>query len=126
MEKAYQYIRNEFIAGINFWSVLSFGTCSVIFLPIFLTFYNFNAASENWSHIKEHLLFSYFSSTLYLVIGVGIVSTIIGVGCAWFVSAYNFTGRKYVEVILILPLTNHFQLLILLVLKFHFLNGRFH
>ena len=39
------------------------------------------------------------------MIGVGIVSTIIGVGCAWFVSAYNFTGRKYVEVILILPLT---------------------
>ena len=105
MEKAYQYIRNEFIAGINVWSVLSFGTCSLIFLPIFLTFYNFNAESENWSHIKQHLLFSYFSSTLYLVIGVGIVSTIIGVGCAWFVSAYNFTGRKYVEVILILPLT---------------------
>ena len=33
------------------------------------------------------------------------MSTIIGVGCAWFVSAYNFTGRKYIELILILPLT---------------------
>ena len=33
------------------------------------------------------------------------MSTIIGVGCAWFVTAYNFTGRKYIELILILPLT---------------------
>ncbi len=105
MEKAYQYIRNEFVAGINAWNILSIGACLIFFLPIFLTFSNFNAISENWSHIREHLLFSYFFSTLYLVLGVGIISTVIGVGCAWFVSAYNFTGRKYIEWILILPMT---------------------
>ena len=37
--------------------------------------------------------------------GVCIVSSTIGVGCAWFVTCYDFYGKKYVEWLLILPLT---------------------
>ena len=64
-----------------------------------------NIESENWNHIKENLVFRYVSSTLYLVVGVGFLSTLIGVGCAWFVTCHSFYGRKFMEWILILPLT---------------------
>ena len=47
----------------------------------------------------------YIYSTLCLVFGVGILSTIIGVGSAWFVTCHEFYGRKYLEWILILPMT---------------------
>ena len=77
----------------------------LIFLPIYLIIINFNIQSENWMHIKENLLHRYVRSTLYLVVGVGAVSTIIGVGCAWFVTCYDFHGRKVIEWILILPMT---------------------
>ena len=90
---------------MNSWNFISIVTSLLIFLPIFLILTNFNIQSENWLHIKEHLLYRYVSSTLYLVIGVGIISTIIGVGCAWFATCYDFRGRKYIEWILILPMT---------------------
>ncbi len=105
MNKIYKYLKNELFFGINTWNFLSILAFLFIFLPIFLIIYNFNIESENWSHIKENLLFGYVSSTLYLVIGVGLMSTAIGVGCAWFVTCYDFYGRKYIEWILILPMT---------------------
>ena len=89
----------------NSWNFFSIIASLIIFIPIIIIITNFNAEAENWSHIKENLLFSYISSTLLLVIGVGLTSTIIGVGCAWYVSCYEFYGRKFIEWILILPMT---------------------
>jgi len=101
----YNYFKNQFLFRFNSWDFLSIVTSLIIFIPIFIIITNFNAESENWSHIKENLLFDYISSTLFLVLGVGLTSTIIGVGCAWFVSCYEFYGRKFIEWILILPMT---------------------
>lgn len=105
MRSIYKYLKNELILHINIWSFLSILVSLFIFIPILLIITNFNIESENWTHIKENLLTSYICSTLYLILGVGIISTIIGVGCAWFVTCYNFYGRKYIEWILILPMT---------------------
>ena len=90
---------------MNSWNFLSLFISLLIFLPIFLIIYNFNIESENWLHIRQNLLMKYIYSTLYLVFGVGILSTIIGVGSAWFVTCHEFYGRKYLEWILILPMT---------------------
>ena len=105
MNPFYNYFKNQFLFRFNSWDFLSIVTSLIIFIPIFIIITNFNAESENWSHIKENLLFDYISSTLFLVVGVGLTSTIIGVGCAWFVSCYEFYGRKFIEWILILPMT---------------------
>ena len=90
---------------MNSWTFLSLFISLLIFLPIFLIIYNFNIESNNWLHIRQNLLMKYIYSTLYLVFGVGILSTIIGVGSAWFVTCHEFYGRKYLEWILILPMT---------------------
>ena len=98
-------MKKELLSDNNVWNTLSVIVSLIIFLPILLIIFNVTAESDNWLHIKENLLSNYVFSTLYLVIGVGIISTVIGVGCAWFVTCYNFVGRKYIEWLLILPMT---------------------
>ena len=105
LKSVYNYLKKEYLSGVNAWNTLSILVCLLVFLPIFLIILNVTSESENWLHINENLLFNYIFSTLYLVIGVGIISTVIGVGCAWFVTYYNFSGRKYIEWLLILPMT---------------------
>ena len=105
MKNIYKYLKSEILFSINIWNFLSILVSLLIFLPIFLIITNFNIESENWLHIKENLLINYVFSTLYLVIGVGITSTIIGVGSAWFVTCYDFYGRKYIEWLLVFPMT---------------------
>ena len=105
MNTFYNYFKNQFLFRFNSWNFFSIIASLIIFIPIIIIITNFNAEAENWSHIKENLLFSYIGSTLLLVIGVGLTSTIIGVGCAWYVSCYEFYGRKFIEWILILPMT---------------------
>lgn len=46
----------------------------------------------------------YIWNTLGLMIGVGLLATFIGVSCAWFISAYDFPGRKILSWALILPI----------------------
>ena len=46
----------------------------------------------------------YIWNTLGLMIGVGLLATLIGVSCAWFISAYDFPGRKILSWALILPI----------------------
>lgn len=64
----------------------------------------FDKPGEHWGHIVTTLLPSYFSNSLILLLGVGIVTFAIGVSMAWLVSVYEFPGRKYFEWLLILPL----------------------
>lgn len=64
----------------------------------------FDNPGEHWGHIVTNLLPSYFSNSLILLLGVGIGTFILGVSMAWFVSVYEFPGRKYFEWLLILPL----------------------
>ena len=90
---------------MNSWNFLSILIALMIFLPIFLIIYNFNIESDNWVHIRENLLGKYIFSTLCIVLGVSVLSTIIGVGSAWYVTCHNFRGRKTLEWILILPMT---------------------
>ena len=90
---------------MNSWNFLSILIALMIFLPIFLIIYNFNIDSENWVHIRENLLGKYIFSTLCIVLGVSVLSTIIGVGSAWYVTCHDFRGRKTLEWILILPMT---------------------
>ena len=42
--------------------------------------------------------------TVILLLGVGIVVTVIGVGTAWLIASYRFPGRRFLEWALLLPL----------------------
>ena len=79
--------------------------CILIFTPIALVALQFNNNTENWDHIQQTVLTTYIFSTLILVLSTAILSTLIGVTCAWLVACCEFPGRKFFEWTLILPLT---------------------
>jgi iron(III) transport system permease protein len=59
--------------------------------------------SENWEHLKETLLFEYVFNSLYIMVGVAILTSIIGFTTAYLTSLYIFTFSKFFHYALILP-----------------------
>ena len=57
-----------------------------------------------WKHLIETVLFRYTYTTIFLMIGVGIGTLLIGVSSAWLVTCCEFTGRKIYEWSLLLPM----------------------
>ena len=46
----------------------------------------------------------YVINTALLMAAVGLISALIGVSCAWLISAYDFPGRKWLSWALVLPI----------------------
>lgn len=61
-------------------------------------------SGDVWNHLVTTVLPGYASNTLQLMIGVGVVTFLIGTGCAWLVTMYAFPGRRVVDWLLMLPL----------------------
>jgi iron(III) transport system permease protein len=59
---------------------------------------------ESWEHLISTQLAAYWSNTSLLLLGVGLLCSLIGIGTAWLVSAYDFPVRRQFEWLLILPL----------------------
>jgi iron(III) transport system permease protein len=57
-----------------------------------------------WAHLLSTTLPVAFRDTLILLVGVGIVTALIGTTTAWLVTAYDFPGRRTLEWALLLPL----------------------
>lgn len=60
--------------------------------------------ADSWSHVLETLMGSYILQTLFLCAGVAAVCGFFGVSAAWMVSHFSFSGRRWLEWCLILPL----------------------
>ncbi|WP_415774797.1 ABC transporter permease [Sneathiella sp. P13V-1] len=64
----------------------------------------FIPATEIWSHLIDTVLWRYFSNTAFMMVAVSFLVLSIGVGAAWFVTMYEFPGRKIFTWALFLPL----------------------
>ncbi len=64
----------------------------------------FAPVSEAWQHIRQHLLLSYVGNTLLLLGGTLLTTVIVGSALAWFVTAYDFPGKNWLVVGLVLPI----------------------
>lgn len=58
-----------------------------------------------WHHLAATVLPAYVTNSLLLVLGVGLLSGVIGSGCAWLVAMYRFPGRELSAWALFLPLS---------------------
>jgi len=77
----------------------------VVALPIIAIFYLAITPEKNiWPHLISTVLPGYIMTTLGLLIGVGLISFIIGVGTAWIVTIYEFPFRNKLEWFLLIPL----------------------
>jgi len=59
---------------------------------------------SHWAHLAKYVLPNALTNTSILLLGVAILVSVIGAGCAWLVTAYDFPGRKIVSWALFLPL----------------------
>ena len=76
----------------------------IIIAPVFAIFYSaFLGDTSLWPHLFSTVLPRYISNTIILMIGVGLLSTLLGVSTAWVVTRYNFFGKYFFQWALLLP-----------------------
>ena len=89
----------------NPWVIFPFLIFLVFLSPLLVVLASlFGNYSDNWNHLLTYVLSSYVFNSLFLIFGVSIIASILGVGSAWIVSNYNFLGKSFFEWALILPL----------------------
>ncbi|MDB0067002.1 iron ABC transporter permease [Candidatus Pelagibacter sp.] len=88
---------------INIWYVSSLLISLVVAAPILTVFSSFFETTGDYSLIlKNTFLYDYIYNSLILLMGVLFLTFIIGVGCAYLVSFYNFPGVNFFKWSLIL------------------------
>ena len=88
---------------INIWYVSSFIISFIVVIPIITVFSSFFVDTSNYFAIlKETFLAEYIINSFILLIGVLFLTFVIGTGCAYLVSFYNFPGANFFKWALIL------------------------
>ncbi len=89
----------------NGWTAFTFLIAALIALPILVVLaYVFVPSHGIWQHLASTVLPGYITTSLWLMVGVGIGASVIGVGTAWLVTLTEFPGRRFFEWALLLPL----------------------
>ena len=88
---------------INIWYLSSFLISIFVAIPIITVFSSFFQTTGDYvSVLKNTFLLDYIYNSLILLIGVLTLTFIIGVGCAYLVSFYKFSGVNFFKWALIL------------------------
>ena len=61
-------------------------------------------SDDTWRHLAATVLPTYVSNTVWLMLGVGLGTIVIGASTAWLVTMYRFPGRGVLSWALLLPL----------------------
>ncbi len=92
-----------YLKKINIWYLSSFLISLIVAIPILTVFSSFFDSTGNYSIIlKNTFLYEYIFNSLVLLLGVLILTFLIGVTCAYLVSFYNFPGVSFFKWALIL------------------------
>ncbi len=92
-------------AWFNVWTIGTVVMAIGVMAPILAVIYiGLTPGDDIWTHLASTVLPVYISTTLRLMLGVGIGTLVIGVGAAWLVSTCRFPGRRIFEWALLLPL----------------------
>jgi len=87
------------------WYAIPLITAIIVGLPLVAIFSYWLVPDQGaWDHLAEHVLGSYIANSFWLMIGVGLLSGIIGVTTAWLIAAYSFPIQRQLEWALLLPL----------------------
>lgn len=89
------------LKGLKLSSAVLTLLISIPMVTIFL--FLFIGNTENWEHIKNTVLLDYIYNTLYIMIGVGLLTTLLGFTTAYLISLYEFSFSKIFDYALILP-----------------------
>jgi iron(III) transport system permease protein len=77
----------------------------VVLAPILsIIWIAFHPVENIWPHLMATVLPRYLLTTLLLMLGVALLTAVIGTGTAWLVSQYRFPGRDWLAWALLFPL----------------------
>lgn len=86
------------------WLFSALLTTAIVALPVLCVIFLAFFPEENiWPHLLETTLPRYLVTTLKLMIGVSIITLVIGLSSAWAVTMCEFPGRKFFEWAMLLP-----------------------
>ncbi|KMK68616.1 ABC-type Fe3+ transport system, permease component [Puniceibacterium sp. IMCC21224] len=89
----------------SLWSFGAVLIAAVVLAPILSVVWIAAFPSDNiWPHLVSTTLPRYLANTGILMGCVGLLAAVVGTGCAWMVSRYDFPGRRWLEWLLLLPL----------------------
>ncbi len=78
---------------------------TLIAIPVVVVLLHvFVPTGDVWRHLASTVLPSYIGNSLWLMLGVGAGTLVIGVGTAWLVTMCRFPGRGIFEWALLLPM----------------------
>ena len=87
----------------NFWFFISFVIAFIVALPILTVFFSFFSETSNYFNVlKNTFLFEYINNSLLILVSVLIITFLIGVTSAYFVSFYDFPFSNFFSWALIL------------------------
>ena len=94
-----------FTSRFNTWNIGIAVSCFILAAPIGLVFVSvFFPQTEIWQHLYSTVLTDYIVNSLALAFGVGILVMLIGTALAWCIARYEFTGRKQLQWLILLPM----------------------
>ncbi len=86
------------------WLVSAFLTTAIVALPVLSVLVLAFFPDENiWPHLFSTTLPRYVETTLWLMIGVSVITLSTGLSTAWAVTMCEFPGRRFFEWALLLP-----------------------
>ena len=75
-------------------------------LPVFtLIIKLFEPPGEVLQHLARTVLWGYVTNSLLLMVFTGLLTAVVGFVCAWLVTTYAFPGRRWLEWLLVMPLS---------------------
>ncbi|MEM9501071.1 MAG: iron ABC transporter permease [Pseudomonadota bacterium] len=87
------------------WTIAALLIAAIAAIPILAILVSAPTGGvEAIAHLARTVLARYVGNTLALMVMTGALATIVGVGCAWLVSAAEFPGRRVLGWALVLPL----------------------
>ena len=85
--------------------LLALGVAALVLVPVVVTFSSFfQVEGDLLAHLTEFVLPELVGNTLWLVLGVGVGVSVLGVSLAWLVAMCEFPGRRFFGWALLLPL----------------------
>ena len=87
------------------WTLLAWAIALPVLLPVVTVLLGWQDLSpESWRHLRDYLLPELLSNTLWLVVGVAVVTTLLGTSLGWITGVCEFPGRKHFRWALLLPM----------------------
>jgi iron(III) transport system permease protein len=91
--------------GPDLWVPGAVVIAAVVLAPILsIVWIAFNPVENIWPHLMATVLPRYLMTTILLMLGVALLTALIGTGAAWLVSQYRFPGRDWLAWALLFPM----------------------